>query len=73
MFIKQLQVYKEREAKKSIFEDTNIVGYLIMIRVLIENDKAALNIDEYFSIVKELIEKCLFTFEKQSLEVHITK
>lgn len=62
MFIKQLQVYKEREAKKSIFEDTNIVGYLIMIRVLIENDKAALNIDEYFSIVKELIEKCLFTF-----------
>ena len=71
--IAQLKGYHSKEEKKSIYEDTNLVGYLSLITELFNHNPKALKDREFSHLIEEIINKCLFTFEPKYLNENITK
>lgn len=65
--------YQSTERKSAFIEDSNLVGWLNLIQLLIQNNPDSLTKEEYHSLIVELIERDLFTFNLKPLTSHITK
>jgi hypothetical protein len=70
----KLRLYQSTEKKGNYTEDYNLSGLIDIINLLINNSPTSiLSESEHSELIKEIIERMLFTFEMPPVDYHITK
>jgi hypothetical protein len=64
--------HQTSESKGHYAEDHTLVGLLNVITILFESDNSVLTSEEVKNLATMLLEGCLFSFEWQPIEAHIT-
>mmetsp|Transcript_9127 Transcript_9127/g.8553 ORF Transcript_9127/g.8553 Transcript_9127/m.8553 type:complete len:177 (+) Transcript_9127:425-955(+) len=73
--IDKLCHYQSSEKKNSVFQDYTLSGIIELVNMFIENStqEEKLTENEYAALLKEVLEKLLFTFQMDPYESHILK
>ena len=70
--IYRLFTYESTEKKSSFLDDYTLIGFIDVIKILIESDSKILSESEMQELAEAILQKCLFSIEFTPVDSHIT-
>ena len=70
--ILRLLAYESTEKKSSFLDDYTLIGFIDVIKILIESDSNILTVSEMQELAEMILQKCLFSLDFSPLDCHIT-
>jgi hypothetical protein len=70
--ILRLLAYESTEKKNSFLDDYTLIGYIDIIKILIESNPTILTPSEMQEFANMILKKCLFSLEFNPVDSHIT-
>ena len=64
--------YESNEKKNSYLDDYTLIGFIDIIKILIESNPTILKASEMEELAQMILQKCLFSLEFNPVETHIT-